>query len=164
MSPLCKLSFYNFIFSTSLLHLSHRELSGHPPLRHELGVLVFDPCIVGPSLWCLQLILILGLSYLITSVNGVYFIYAFSSEMDEIQYNGLGVPILFPVDEDGLATVTALHISIRFGLQDTSLWVEREVYDPHTSALLHTVPEVSKHSDDGSIIWTLKPSRYRCTT
>ena len=51
------------------------------------------------------------------------------SEMAEIRSNGLGVPILFPVGEDGLATVTALHISIRFGLQDTSLWVEREVYD-----------------------------------
>ena len=77
------------------------------------------------------------------------------SEMAEIRSNGLGVPILFPVGEDGLATVTALHISIRFGLQDTSLWVEREVYDPHTFALLHTLPEVSKHSNDGSIIWIL---------
>ena len=83
------------------------------------------------------------------------------SKMAEIRSIGLGVPILFHVGEDGLATVTALHISIRFGLQDTSLWVEREVYDPHTSALSHTVPEVSKHSDDGSIIWTLKPGRYR---
>ena len=43
------------------------------------------------------------------------------SEMAEIRSNGLGVPILFLVGEDGLATVTALHISIRFGLQDTSL-------------------------------------------
>ena len=83
------------------------------------------------------------------------------SEMAEIRSNGLGVPILFLVGEDGLATVTALHISIRFGLQDTSLWVEREVYDPHTSTLSYTVPEVSKHFEDGSIIWTLKPDRYR---
>ena len=43
------------------------------------------------------------------------------SEMAEIRSNGLRVPILFPVGEDGLATVTALHISIKFGLQDTSL-------------------------------------------
>ena len=77
------------------------------------------------------------------------------SEMTEIRSNGLEVPILFPIGEDGLATVTALHISIRFGLQNTSLWVEYEVYDPHTSALSHTVPEVSKHSKDGTIIWTL---------
>ena len=82
-------------------------------------------------------------------------------EMVKIRSNGMGVPILFPVGEDGLATITALHISIRFGLQDTSLWVEREVYDPHTSVLSHTVPEVSKHSDDGSIIWTLKLGKYR---
>ena len=43
------------------------------------------------------------------------------SEMAEIRSNGLGVPILFPICEDGLATITALYISIRFGLQDTSL-------------------------------------------
>ena len=43
------------------------------------------------------------------------------SEMVEIRSNGLGIPILFLVGEDGLATITALHISIRFGLQDTSL-------------------------------------------
>ena len=37
-------------------------------------------------------------------------------EMVEICSNGLGVSILFHVSEDGLATVTALDISIRFGL------------------------------------------------
>ena len=42
-------------------------------------------------------------------------------EMAEIHSNGLEVPILFPVGEDGFATITALHISIRFDLQDTSL-------------------------------------------
>ena len=83
------------------------------------------------------------------------------SEMAEIRSNGLGVPILFHVGEDGLATVTMLHISIRYGLQDTSLWVEREVYDPYTSALSHTMPEASKHFEDGTIIWTLKPDKYR---
>ena len=41
------------------------------------------------------------------------------SDMAEICSNGLRVPILFLVGEDGLATVTALHISIRFSLQDT---------------------------------------------
>ena len=41
------------------------------------------------------------------------------SEMAKIHSNGMGLPILFPVGEDGLATVIALHISIRFGLQDT---------------------------------------------
>ena len=43
------------------------------------------------------------------------------SKLDEIRFNSLGVPILFPVGEDGLATVTALHISIRFFLQKTSI-------------------------------------------
>ena len=38
------------------------------------------------------------------------------SEIAEIRSNCLGVPILYHVGEDGLATATALHISIRFGL------------------------------------------------
>ena len=83
------------------------------------------------------------------------------SEMAEIHSNGLGVSILFPICEDGLATVIALHISIRFGLQVTSLWVECEFYDPHTSALSYTMPEVSKHSEYGTNIWTVKSGRYR---
>ena len=43
------------------------------------------------------------------------------SKLAEICSNNLGVPIPFPVGEDGLATVTALHISIRFCLQETSI-------------------------------------------
>ena len=83
------------------------------------------------------------------------------SKMAEICSNDLGVPILFLVGEDGLANVTALHISIRFCLQNNSLSVECEVYDPYTFALSHTVREPSKYSEDGTIIWTLKPERYR---
>ena len=40
----------------------------------------------------------------------------FLSEMSEIHSNGLRIPILFRVGEDGHATITALHISIRFDL------------------------------------------------
>ena len=76
----------------------------------------------------------------------------FLSEMTKICSNSLGVPIHFPIDEDGLATITALHISIRFGLQDTSVSVEREVYDPLILTLSYTIPEASKLSNDGTII------------
>ena len=83
------------------------------------------------------------------------------SKLPEIRSNGLGVPILFLVGEDGLATVMALHISIRFCLQETSIWIEREVYDPLTLALSHIISEASKHSNDSSIIWTLKLDKYK---
>ena len=83
------------------------------------------------------------------------------SKLTEIRSNGLGVPILFPIGEDGLATVTAFHISIRFCLQETSMWIEREVYNPLTLALSYTTPESAKHSNDGSIIWTLKLNKYK---
>ena len=83
------------------------------------------------------------------------------SKVAKIRSNGLEVPILFPICEDGLAIITAFHINIKFGLQDISVWVEREVYDLLTLALSHTMPEASKHSNDGTIIWTLKLGRYR---
>ena len=83
------------------------------------------------------------------------------SKLAEIHSNSLGISILFPVGKDGLATVMALHISIRFCLQETFVWVEREVYNPLFLALSHTIPEASKHSNDGSIIWTLKLDRYK---
>ena len=83
------------------------------------------------------------------------------SKLAKIRSNGLGVPILFPIGEDGLATVTASHISIRFCLQETSVWIEREVYDPLNLVLSHTIPEASKHPNDGSIIWTLKLDKYK---
>ena len=114
-----------------------------------------------PQAWCLPLILDLGLSFLLTWVNGVYVGFAFSFKMAKICSNGLGVPILFPVGKDGLTTIMALHISIRFGLQDTSVWVEREVYDRLTLTFLHTMPKASKLFNDGTVIWTLKPGRYK---
>ena len=46
------------------------------------------------------------------------------SNMAKLPFNGLWVPILFPVDVDGHAIVSSFHLSIRFGLLDTSLWIE----------------------------------------
>ena len=44
---------------------------------------------------------------------------------------------------------------------ETSIWIEREVYDPLTLVLSYTIPEASKHSNDGSIIWTFKLDKYK---
>ena len=51
------------------------------------------------------------------------------TDMAELRANGLGVPLLFPVDAQGFATISSLRLNIRFELQDTSVWIESEVHD-----------------------------------
>jgi hypothetical protein len=57
------------------------------------------------------------------------------SEMAELRAQGLGVPILFPIGPAGFASVSAIQLSIRFGLQESTIFVEREIIDPATSLL-----------------------------
>jgi len=61
------------------------------------------------------------------------------SEMIELSAHGLGVPILFPVNGDGVGLVSAHYLSIRFGFLEHFLLIEREVYDPVTSELSMTM-------------------------
>ena len=82
-------------------------------------------------------------------------------DMAELHFNGLGVPILFPVNVDGHATVSSLRLSIRFGLLDTSLWIEQEVYEPLILILSHSLLLPSLLSKDSSIVWRLNPGKYR---
>ena len=69
------------------------------------------------------------------------------SEMAELRAQGLGVPILFPIGLAGFASVSASQLSIRFGLQESSIFVEREIIDPATSLLLMTLQEISSVVD-----------------
>ena len=70
-------------------------------------------------------------------------------DMAELRANGLGVPLLFPVDAQGFAIISSLRPNIRFELQDTSVWIEREVCNPVTLLFTHTILEVSSISEDG---------------
>ena len=74
------------------------------------------------------------------------------SEMAELRANGFGVPILFPIDADGFAHVSSLHLSIRLSLQDGSIWVEHEIYDPLTSLLSLTMRENRILADNKSFV------------
>ena len=51
------------------------------------------------------------------------------SEMAEIRSHGIGVPILFPIDAQGIAVVSELHLCLRFSLQPNTVWVDREIFD-----------------------------------
>ena len=83
------------------------------------------------------------------------------SEMVELRANGVRIPLLFPVDASGFASVSSLHLSIRFSLQNSSIWVEREIYDNATSFLSLTMREHSRVADNGSPVWVLSAGKYR---
>ena len=83
------------------------------------------------------------------------------SVMAELRANGFGVPILFPIDANGFAHVSSLHLNIRFSLHYGSIWVERKIYDPFTSLLSLTMRENSILADNGSSVWELVASKYR---
>ena len=73
------------------------------------------------------------------------------ADMAELHANGFGIPLLFPIDAQGFATISSLRLSIRFELQDTSVWIELEVHDPVTLLVIHTIPEVPSTADDGLV-------------
>ena len=69
--------------------------------------------------------------------------------------------MLFPVHSDGFASVSSVHLSVRFSLQDNSICVEREIYDTATSLLSMTLRESPRLADTGSSMWDLCPGKYR---
>jgi len=72
-----------------------------------------------------------------------------------------GVPILFPIDAHGFVSVSDLHLNIRFSLKPSTIWVEREIFDPDTGLVVQTLHENSKLTDNGNVIWELGPGKYR---
>ena len=85
----------------------------------------------------------------------------FVSELIELCANGLRTPIIFLVDANGVASVSSLHPSIKFSLQDSTIWVERKIYDSATSLLSLTMHEDSRVADNGSSMWVLCVGKYR---
>jgi hypothetical protein len=81
--------------------------------------------------------------------------------MAELRSHGIGVPILFPIDAQGIAVVSELHLSIRFSFKPNTIWLEREIYHPDTGLLVHTFHETSKVTDNGDVVWELAAGKYR---
>jgi hypothetical protein len=82
-------------------------------------------------------------------------------DMAELRSHGIGVPIIFPIDAQGIAVVSELHLSIRFSFKPNTIWVEREIFHPVTGLLVHTFHETSKVTDDGNVVWELGAGKYR---
>jgi hypothetical protein len=77
-----------------------------------------------------------------------------------VHAEGGGVPISIPLGDDGLALVTSLRLSLRFGLTERFIYVDEEVYDAHSRDLMYTIGQ-SLECDGDSKQWLLKPGRYR---
>ena len=81
-------------------------------------------------------------------------------DMVELHANGLGIPILFPVDANGFASVSSLHLSIKFLSQNSTIWVKSEIYYTATSLLSLIMRENPRLADNGSPLWELGARKY----
>jgi hypothetical protein len=83
------------------------------------------------------------------------------SEIGELCSHGVGVPILFPIDVDGIVVVSSLHLSIRFPLKTSTIWVERDISHHDTRLVVQILHETSKLTDNDNVVWELTAGKYR---
>ena len=83
------------------------------------------------------------------------------SEMAELHSHCIGIPILFPIDANGVVVVSGFNLSNRFSLKSSTIWVEREIFHLHIGLLVQTLHETSKLLDNGNIVWELSAGKYR---
>jgi hypothetical protein len=77
-----------------------------------------------------------------------------------VHADGEGVPISFPLGNDGLLRVTSLRLSLRFGLSEEFMFLDEEVYDALSGDLINTI-EQPPVCDGDSKEWFLRPERFR---
>lgn len=77
-----------------------------------------------------------------------------------IRVDGHEVAVCFPIVEDGLVTVTALTLSLRFQFREDSIFVEEEIVDLDSSKVTHAVGYLCISIDEGKV-WLLKAGKYR---
>jgi hypothetical protein len=77
-----------------------------------------------------------------------------------IHANGHGVPVSFPIGDEGFCIVTAFRLSLRFQFQEESMQIDQEVFDDASGELTHTIGHLS-YMNDGVRFWRLPPGRFR---
>jgi hypothetical protein len=70
-----------------------------------------------------------------------------------------GVPISFPLGNDGKAHVTSLRLGLRFHMSEDFMFIDEEVYDAQSGDLIHTIRQ-SLVCDGASKQWLLNAGRY----
>src|SRR5450759_1161602 len=77
-----------------------------------------------------------------------------------VRADGDGVPISFPLGNDGLALVLAVRLGLWFQLNIASLHIDEEVFDLASGAVTHTIGQIPECNGDGKH-WLLRPGRFR---
>ncbi len=70
---------------------------------------------------------------------------------------GMGIPLRFRVDDDGLATVSSLRLSLRFHFREDSISIEEEIFDDVTAEVTHTLGQPSVRDENNLLQWRLFP-------
>ena len=82
--------------------------------------------------------------------------------VESVQIYGISpsVPVFFPVGADGCARISGLQLAMRFHFTEGTLHVDKEVFDPITKELTHTVAQISIGVVEDEH-WILKAGKYR---
>ena len=70
-----------------------------------------------------------------------------------------GVPLSFPLGNDGLVRITSLRLSLRFGFSEDFMFLDDEVYDALSRDLINTI-EQPLVCDGDSKEWLLRLGRF----
>ena len=82
-----------------------------------------------------------------------------SIEMVVISVEGDAVPIMFPVQDDGYAKVSACRLALRFRMIPESIYIDQNIYDPASRVLSHTIGQTPTPTSIGRT-WRLLPGKF----
>ena len=76
-----------------------------------------------------------------------------------ISVEGNAVPIMFPVENDGYADVSACRLALRFHMIPESIYIDQNIYDPDSGVLSHTIGQTLTSTTIGRT-WRLLPGKF----
>ena len=82
-----------------------------------------------------------------------------SIQMVVISVEGNVVPIMFPVEDDGYADVSACRLALRFHMIPESIYIDQNIYDPASGVLSHTIGQTPTPTSTGRT-WRLLPGKF----
>ena len=74
--------------------------------------------------------------------------------------DGEGVLVSFPLDNDGVAHVISMRLSLRFQTNEDIMFIDEEVYDTQSGDFIHTIGQ-SPICDGDTKQWLFNVGRYR---
>ena len=82
-----------------------------------------------------------------------------SIQMVVTSVEGDVVPIIFPVEDDGYADVSACRLALRFHMIPESNYIDQNIYDPPSGVLCHTIGQTPTPTSTGRT-WRLLPGKF----